>query len=72
MLHKLDPPPQQKSNGEQELKEFVDENRSVEDVLIDFLAQIKESVATKKKDLGIENGIIASLTIENWKVEWIA
>lgn len=30
-------------------KEFVDENRSVEDVLIDFLAQIKESVATKKK-----------------------
>ncbi len=54
------------------IQEFVDEAMTKDQKQAVFLAQISKVVRDYKEAHGIEQGIIVTLTIENWKFDWIA
>ncbi len=52
--------------------EFEDDKLSPEEKQADFLAQLSAAVRAYKSENEINYPIILTLTIENWKFDWIA
>lgn len=52
-------------------QEFVDDTLTKEEKQADFLTQISKVVRDYKEVHAMEQGIIVTLTIENWKFDWI-
>jgi hypothetical protein len=53
-------------------KEFVDDTRSETEMRDFYLSELSRRIASLKAAHNIESGIIVTVTIENWKVEWIS
>lgn len=53
-------------------KEFIDDTRDESEMRDHYLSELTRRIKSLKAGHNIEAGIILTVTIEDWKVEWIA